>query len=632
METVKQYGFKNKAEILLHIKKAVLSVARMALASIAMSLAYMLSSTVIHVDVPMTAEEAQWATQALFLVSTINALVLAYPILRSHWHGLKLIGAVILIQSGVETFMTQIETLYFNRAIQMGTGEMMASVFAGALRALIFAPLAVLFLGRMRNSGKPEEKKTALKPSEWGLRVLALAVLYAIVYFMFGYFVAWQWEETRLFYSGTTAILPFIAHFRALFGADPLIIPFQLLRGALWTALAVLIARMMKAKRWEKSLAVALIFAGLLSSGIGLFPNPVMPPLVRQSHFFEILFSMLLFGGIAGWVVNPSIPSHNVREVAGKHNTAAKELSMNGTGIQVRNFRKTYGSYIAVENISFDVMPGEIFGLLGPNGAGKTSTLECLEGLRQPNGGVLCVAGIDPAGDSRKLRNTIGVQLQSAGLPEGITPNEAIQFFCAYHDVAPRFDLLERLGLHEKRDTQFFELSAGQQRRLALALAVAHDPKVLFLDEPTAGLDVASRAELHDLMRELKANGTTIILATHDMAEAEELSDRVAILLKGKIVAVGTPMEITSTGAGLTKVSVRTQNTCLAAPSISLPAVSQHLFKDEYNIYFSSDIGPLLSAIIAATEANGDTLIDLRVERPSLEDRFLEITNTGALQ
>lgn len=303
---------------------------------------------------------------------------------------------------------------------------------------------------------------------------------------------------------------------------------------------------------------------------------------------------------------------------------------MKDAAIQVRNFRKTYGSYVAVENISFDVLPGEIFGLLGPNGAGKTSTLECLEGLRQPNGGSLRVAGIDPASDARKLRNVIGVQLQSAGLPESITPDEAIRFFCAYHDVAPRLDLLERLGLHEKRDTQFYDLSAGQQRRLVLALAIAHKPAVLFLDEPTAGLDVASRVELHNLMRELKANGTTIILATHDMAEAEEMSDRVAILLKGKIVSVGTPLEITATGAGLTKISVHTQNACLSAPNIVLPAVSQHSSKDEYEIYFSAEIGVLLSAIIATIDAQNDTLIDLRVERPSLEDRFLEITHTGA--
>jgi ABC-2 type transport system ATP-binding protein len=300
--------------------------------------------------------------------------------------------------------------------------------------------------------------------------------------------------------------------------------------------------------------------------------------------------------------------------------------------IQVKDFKKTYGNYTAVENISFDIQAGEIFGLLGPNGAGKTSTLECLEGLRQPNGGVLRVAGIDPASESRKLRNVIGVQLQSAGLPESITPDEAIKFFCAYHDVAPRFDLLERLGIHEKRSTQFYELSAGQQRRLVLALAVAHEPRVLFLDEPTAGLDVASRVELHDMMRELKARGTTIILATHDMAEAEEMSDRVAILLSGRIVTIGTPLEITATGSGLTKVSVRTQKACLSGLEVALPAVSQQSFKEEYNIFFSSDIGPTLSAIITTIEAQNDTLIDLRVERPSLEDRFLELTNSGAVQ
>ena len=300
--------------------------------------------------------------------------------------------------------------------------------------------------------------------------------------------------------------------------------------------------------------------------------------------------------------------------------------------IEVKEFRKTYGNYVAVDGISFDVKPGEIFGLLGPNGAGKTSTLECLEGLRTPNGGSLRVAGLNPASESRKLRNLIGVQLQSAGLPESITPDEAMKFFCAYHNVAPRFDLLERLELVEKRNTQFYELSAGQQRRLVLALAVAHNPQVLFLDEPTAGLDVATRVELHNMMRELQAGGTTIILATHDMAEAEQLSDRVAILLQSKIVSIGTPMEITATGAGLTKISVRTQTSSLSAPGIAFPAVSQHTLKDEYSIYFSSDIGPTVSAIIAHLDAQKDTLIDLRVERPSLEDRFLEITNSGVVQ
>ena len=305
---------------------------------------------------------------------------------------------------------------------------------------------------------------------------------------------------------------------------------------------------------------------------------------------------------------------------------------MKNSVVEVKDFRKTYGNHVAVDGISFEVKEGEIFGLLGPNGAGKTSTLECLEGLRAPNGGSLRVAGLDPTSESRKLRNLIGVQLQSAGLPESITPDEAMKFFCAYHSVAPRLDLLERMGLSEKRKAQFYDLSAGLQRRLVLALAVAHNPRVLFLDEPTAGLDVATRVELHSMMRELQAGGTTIILATHDMAEAEQMSDRVAILLQSRIVNTGTPMEITATGAGLTKISVRTQASSLSASGVAFPAVSQHTIKDEYSIYFSSDIGPTVSAIIAHIDAQRDTLIDLRVERPSLEDRFLEITNTGGSQ
>jgi ABC-2 type transport system ATP-binding protein len=302
---------------------------------------------------------------------------------------------------------------------------------------------------------------------------------------------------------------------------------------------------------------------------------------------------------------------------------------MNDSVIKVRDFRKTYGDFVAVDGISFEVHQDEIFGLLGPNGAGKTSTLESLEGLRTPDGGSLWVMGVDPARQSRKLRNLIGVQLQTSGLPDSIRVDEAMKFFSAYHGVAPRYDLLDRLGLAEKRRAQYHQLSTGLQRRLALALSVAHDPPVLFLDEPTAGLDVPSRVELHNLMRELQAAGTTIILATHDMSEAEEMSDRVAILLRGKIAATGTPLELTATGAGLTKVSVRTEGSSLSAPGVTFPAVSQQVFKDEYSIYFSTDIGPTVSAIIAHVETQEDRLIDLRVERPSLEDRFLEITTTG---
>jgi ABC-2 type transport system ATP-binding protein len=305
---------------------------------------------------------------------------------------------------------------------------------------------------------------------------------------------------------------------------------------------------------------------------------------------------------------------------------------MNEVVVSVQDFRKLYGDFIAVDNISFHVGRGEIFGLLGPNGAGKTSTLECLEGLRTGDGGTLRVAGIDPTRQIGQLRNVMGVQLQTSGLPDNITVDEVMRLFCAYHNAPPNEDILERLDLAKMKSTQYHQLSTGQQRRLSLALAVAHNPQVLFLDEPTAGLDVASRSALHELMREFQAKGTTIIMATHDMAEAEEMSDRIAILLNGRIVASGTPLEITASGAGLSKITVRSEKDCLFTPDLSFPGVDQQLIKDEYAVYFSTDIGPTVSAIIAYLQAQEDRLIDLRIERPSLEDRFLEITNSGAIQ
>lgn len=299
---------------------------------------------------------------------------------------------------------------------------------------------------------------------------------------------------------------------------------------------------------------------------------------------------------------------------------------MKSAVIEVQDLRKSYNGLAAVAGISFNVEAGEIFGLLGPNGAGKTTTLECLEGLRKPDSGTLRVAGIDPVQQPRHLANAIGVQLQSSGMPDSITVGEAMKLLCAYHRVAPRFDLLERMGLQSKIGTQYHQLSTGQMRRLALALAIAHRPAVVLLDEPTAGLDVESRVELHTLMRELQQQGTTIMLSTHDMAEAEKMADRVAILLQGRLVAVGTPHEITSTGAGFTKISVQTAESSLMHVD-ALPAVSQKTAKEAYVIYYSTNTAATVSAILKAIEEKHDTLIDLRVERPSLEERFLEITS-----
>jgi len=300
--------------------------------------------------------------------------------------------------------------------------------------------------------------------------------------------------------------------------------------------------------------------------------------------------------------------------------------------LKVRDFRKLYGTFLAVDGIDFETQRGEIFGLLGLNGAGKTTTLECLEGLRQPSGGSLEILGLDPARDGRKLHNLVGVQLQSSGLPDSMTAEEAMKFMCAYHGVPQMADLLHRLGLGGHLKAQYSELSTGLQRRLALAISVAHQPEILILDEPTAGLDVESRSELHDMMQELKAGGTSILLATHDMAEAEKMTDRVAILVRGRIAATGTPHELTSTGSSYTKVSVRMEQPELFDSERVFPAVSQHMQKDDYEVYYSTDPVQTVSTILEYFRDSENNLIDLRVERPSLEERFLEITNDGGGQ
>jgi ABC-2 type transport system ATP-binding protein len=238
--------------------------------------------------------------------------------------------------------------------------------------------------------------------------------------------------------------------------------------------------------------------------------------------------------------------------------------------------------------------------------------------------------GVNPVRNVRRLHNTIGVQLQTSGLPASMTVGEAMRFFSAYHGVAPRYDLLDRLGLKEKTGAQYHTLSTGLQRRLALALALAHQPPIIIMDEPTAGLDVPSRVELHELMNELRSSGITILLATHDMAEAEKMADRVAILVRGKIVVTGTPRELTATGSDFIKVTVSTAKNSLLLSELTLPGTQRRVVQDDYLVCFSVDIGLTLKAILACIEERGDAIIDLRVERPSLEERFLEITTEKA--
>ncbi len=182
------------------------------------------------------------------------------------------------------------------------------------------------------------------------------------------------------------------------------------------------------------------------------------------------------------------------------------------------------------------------------------------------------------------------------------------------------------LGLEEEAQTQYHALSTGLQRRLALALALAHRPPIVIMDEPTAGLDVPSRVQLHEIMSELRGGGTTILLATHDMAEAEKMADRVAVMLRGKIVAIGTPRELTATGSTLTKVTISTSKNSFLSQDLTLPGLQRCEVQNEYLVCFSVDVGSNLKAMLALVEERGDSIIDLRVERPTLEERFLELT------
>src|SRR5689334_24311304 len=215
------------------------------------------------------------------------------------------------------------------------------------------------------------------------------------------------------------------------------------------------------------------------------------------------------------------------------------------TVVQVSGIRKTYGATVAVDEVSFEVHEGEIFGLIGPNGAGKTTTMECVEGLRAPDQGRISVLGLDPVRDVYVLQNRIGVQLQEAQLQKRIKVREAVGLWASlYRKPVDGDRLIEQLGLADKRDAWFMTLSGGQKQRLFIALALINDPELVFLDELTTGLDPQARRAIWDLVRGIRARGKTVFLTTHLMEEAEKLCDRVAIIERGRIVDIGTPAEL----------------------------------------------------------------------------------------
>lgn len=293
--------------------------------------------------------------------------------------------------------------------------------------------------------------------------------------------------------------------------------------------------------------------------------------------------------------------------------------------VEVKEISKSYGPIKAVDRLSFGIGRGEILALLGPNGAGKTSTLESIEGVRRPDSGQIRVLGLDPAREARRLARRVGVQLQSQGLPPAMSAREALALFARWRGIEPNYAPALRLGLGPKLASTVADLSTGQQRRLALALAVQHNPELLILDEPTAGLDVETRDELHALMAELKAGGTTILLATHDMAEAEKLADRALVLVGGLLAAEGSPRELTAGGRGRTRILLSTEAGSLVSEPQDFRGAERLAPEEGYAIYRAERPASVLREILSWLEARGDEVVDLRVERPSLEERFLEI-------
>jgi len=293
--------------------------------------------------------------------------------------------------------------------------------------------------------------------------------------------------------------------------------------------------------------------------------------------------------------------------------------------ISVAGLRKSYGDFEAVRGIDFEVARGEVFGLLGPNGAGKTTTVEILEGLRPRTGGEVRVLGFDPERETMAVKDRIGVSLQATNLPEKMKVEEAAELFAAFYSRhADIKTLLERLQLWEKRHAFYSTLSGGQKQRLALLLALLNEPQIVFLDEPTTGLDPQIRLEIHSLIEELKAQKCTILLTTHYIEEAERLCDRVAIVDEGRIIAMGTPRELQERVLGHARVEISTTVPVEGQP----PAPYQAAFSADRKTFSVTSEKPARAVVelLKWLEAGGAELEDLHIKRPTLEDVFIHLT------
>ena len=293
--------------------------------------------------------------------------------------------------------------------------------------------------------------------------------------------------------------------------------------------------------------------------------------------------------------------------------------------VRVSGIRKTYGATVALENVSFEVQRGEIFGLIGPNGAGKTTTLECVEGLRKPDRGTIEVLDLDPFRNRRQLQNRIGVQLQEAQLQKRIKVWEAVDLWVSlYRAPIDSVQLLERLGLADKRQAWFMTLSGGQKQRLFIALALVSDPELVFLDELTTGLDPQARRAIWDLVRGIKDRGKTVVLTTHLMEEAERLCDRVAIVEHGRVVDVGSPEALVRRHCPEQAVVLQTEDARAEGYLRALPRVTD--VKREAQRLTVSGRDDLVTDVIHCVSEHRIRVTEFRTVLPNLEDVFLKLT------
>ncbi|WP_212827096.1 ABC transporter ATP-binding protein [Catellatospora sp. TT07R-123] len=300
------------------------------------------------------------------------------------------------------------------------------------------------------------------------------------------------------------------------------------------------------------------------------------------------------------------------------------------TVIEVTDLTKRYGDRTVVDGVSFTVAEGEIFGILGRNGAGKTTTVECVSGLRRPDGGTVRVHGLDPHRDAdrERLRRVLGVQLQEAALPERIRVAEALDLFASFYpDPADPARLLAELGLEQARGTAYGKLSGGQKQRLSIALALIGSPRVAILDELTTGLDPQARRDTWALIEQVRARGVTIVLVTHFMDEARRLCDRIAVIHEGRVAAVDTPDGLVGRVAAGQRVLFRAPSAVDTAALAALPGVDSAAREGGELVVAGRDV---LLAVVTELARQGITPTELRVEQAGLEDAFIALTEATA--